>query len=102
MKKDFQCDFNYKRVYSLLLAAYLLSVAKLKLNVHHAIKRQQLPRPLAKALQPTFKTLQHLFKIHLRTLLNQQPVADADVKVADISWVADADVKADDVVVDTN
>lgn len=70
MKKDFQCDFNYKLVYLLLLAACLPSKARLRLNVHRAIKPQR--------LQLLAKMLQLLAKI-LHTLLHQQrPVAVAN------------------------
>ena len=89
MKKDFQCDFNYKLIYLLLLAACLLSKAKLRLSVHRAIKPQR------QLLQPSLKALQLLLKI-LRTLLNQQqPVVGANelVDVVDIKKVADAEAE---------
>lgn len=77
MKKDFQCDFNYKLVYLLLLAACLPSKARLRLNVHRAIKPQRL-QLLAKMLQRSSTMLQLLAKI-LHTLLHQQrPVAVAN------------------------
>ena len=87
MKKDFQCDFNFKLVYSLLLAACLPSKAKLKLSVHRAIKPQRW-------LRHSSKTLQLLAKI-LRTLLHQQrPVVVANEvvdAVVDTNWVVDVE-----------